>query len=117
MPIRVLNFRRNQAKPIEAYASSGAHSCAIANGHGESHAYVIHLEPGGQIGPHPAGFDQVFLAMHGSGWVTGSDGVRHSIEEGSGALIPTGELHSKGSDAGMVAVMFQATALDIEPFS
>jgi quercetin dioxygenase-like cupin family protein len=109
MAIRLLRFNANQAKPIEAYTSAGAHSCELAHGRGESHVYVIHFEPGGSIGSHPAGFDQVFIVIKGSGWVAGSDDIRHEIEEESGAFIPLGESHSKGDEVGMVAVMIQAS--------
>jgi quercetin dioxygenase-like cupin family protein len=114
MTIRLFRFGKDQATPIEAYASAGAHGCAIAHGSGASHAYVVHLDAGGIIGPHPAGFDQVFLVVQGSGWVAGADGVRQSVTAGSGAFIPTGELHSKGSEAGMVAVMIQASQFKLE---
>jgi quercetin dioxygenase-like cupin family protein len=109
MAIRPLDLTRKQAKTIEAFASTGASSCVAAHGSGESHVYVLYFEPGGEIGPHPAGFDQVFLTVQGSGWISGSDGVRHSIEQGCGAFIPMGEHHSKGSKTGMVAVMVQAS--------
>jgi len=115
MPIRLVRFGREQAKPVESYASSGAWACELAHGGGESHAYVVHIEPGGVIGPHPAGFDQLFLVVQGSGWVAGSDGVRHPINAGCGAYVPTGEHHSKGSEAGMVAVMIQASQFQLGP--
>jgi quercetin dioxygenase-like cupin family protein len=114
MAIRLFRFNASQARPIEAYASSGASSCVLAHGQGESHVYVVRLEPGGIIGPHPAGFDQVFLAVKGSGWVAGTDGIRHEVHEESGAFIPVGEHHSKGSETGMVAVMIQASQFNLE---
>lgn len=114
MAIRLVRFNRSRAKSIEAYASSGASSCELARGRGESHVYVVHFEPGGSIGPHPAGFDQLFLAVKGSGWVAGTDGIRHDVEEQSGAFIPLGENHSKGSETGMVAVMIQASQFSFE---
>ena len=113
MAIRPFRFNASQAKPIHAYASAGAQSCEIAHGSGESHVYVVHIEPGGIIGPHPAGFDQILLVVKGSGWVAGNDGVRHKIEEESGAFIPFGEKHSKGSSSGMVAVMLQAASFNL----
>lgn len=111
MAIRLLHFGKDQAKAIEAYESFGAYSSELAHGNGEVHTYVIHFRPGGAVGPHPAGFDQVFLVVQGSGWVAGSDGVRHSVVEGCAAFVPTGELHSKGSETGMLAVMIQASNL------
>jgi quercetin dioxygenase-like cupin family protein len=114
MAIRLFRFNASQAKPIEAYASSGASSCEIAHGQGCSHIYVVRFKPGGVIGPHPAGFDQVFLAVQGSGWIAGTDGIRQEVQEESGAFIPVGEHHSKGSKTGMLAVMIQASQFNFE---
>lgn len=115
MPITVFCFEATLAKPIHKYASAGAASCELAHGDGECHAYAVHFEPGGNIGPHPAGFDQLFLVISGSGWVAGGDGVRHPVGAQSGAFIPRGETHSKGSETGMVAVMIQASRFAGEP--
>jgi quercetin dioxygenase-like cupin family protein len=113
MPIRLFRCSAGQGKPIQTYTSAGAHSCELGHGTGESHVYVIFIEPRGIIGPHPAGFDQVLIVIKGSGWVAGSDGIRHKIEEESGAFIPLGENHSKGSTTGMVAVMLQASKFNL----
>lgn len=108
MSIRVFSFAAAHASPIVEIPSHGASAVQLADGQGASHAYVVHVMPGGEIEPHPAGFDQLFLVVQGSGWVAGSDGRRQPLSTGQGAVIPTGELHSKGSGEGMVAVMLQA---------
>lgn len=108
MPIRIINTSLAVSKPIKLYASSGARSIELSRGEGTSHAYVVLIEPGGSIGPHPAGFDQLFLTTQGSGWIAGSDGVRHTIDSQNGAFVPKGEVHSKGSEVGMIALMVQA---------
>lgn len=115
MTIRLFNFNQDMASPIRAYASHGAHSSTIAHGSGASYAYTVYVEPGGAIGPHPAGFDQLFIVVKGSGWVRGSDGVQHALGECCGAFIPTGENHSKGSEEGMVALMVQASQFTLAP--
>lgn len=106
--IRLISFTADEARRIDQFDSRGASSVDLAHGEGEAHAYAIHIEPGGVIGPHPAGFDQLFLVVRGSGWVAGADGVRHAVGLERGAFIPTGEMHSKGSDVGMLAIMVQA---------
>jgi quercetin dioxygenase-like cupin family protein len=117
MAIRLLRCDENHATAVEAYESVAVSSCELAHGDGAVHSHVIHFEPGGVIGPHPAGFDQIFLVARGSGWVAGCDGVRQPLAEGGGAFIPTGETHSKGSETGMTAVMLQATTLSPAPTS
>ena len=113
MPIHLIDISTNAAQPIERFSSSGAASVELAHGLGASHAYAIHFAPGGSIGPHPAGFDQLFLPAQGAGWIAGSDGVRRKIDPKLGAFVPKGEVHSKGSEEGMIAVMFQAERLSL----
>ena len=43
----------------------------------------MHFLPGGLIGPHEAGFGQLFVALDGSGWVAG-----WPIERGCGRFPP-----------------------------
>jgi quercetin dioxygenase-like cupin family protein len=108
MPLSLLNFFNEQAEAITAFSSQGASAVALAHGSGLSHAYAVHMAAGGEIGPHPAGFDQLFLVVQGSGWVAGQDGLRQSLGTFQGVFIPRGEVHSKGSASGLVAVMLQA---------
>ena len=110
MAIRIVEFTAETSEPIESFSSILASAVPLARGVGESHVYAVHIEPGGEIGAHPAGFDQLFLIVQGSGWVAGSDGVRHSLAALQGAFVPKGETHAKGSEAGMVAIMVQASS-------
>jgi len=112
MSIRLIDLSSTRAKAITQFDSRGATSIELAHGHGASHAYLVQLAPGGAIGPHPAGFDQVFMAIRGSGWVAASDGVRVAIGDNVAAVIARGESHSKGSETGMLAVMIQADHFD-----
>jgi quercetin dioxygenase-like cupin family protein len=90
-------------------------SLEIAAGDGEAHAYVLYFQPGGEIGPHEAGYGQLFLALSGEGWVAGGDGVPQAIASGEAAFISPGEIHSKGSETGMTALMVQVR--DFSPLS
>jgi quercetin dioxygenase-like cupin family protein len=117
MAIQRIDYSIDKALPIQHFSSSGASSVDLAHGTGESHAYAIHIIPGGLIGPHPAGFDQLFLVMSGSGWVAGNDGIRHKVEPCHGAFVPKGETHSKGSETGMVAIMIQVTDFTLSAFT
>jgi quercetin dioxygenase-like cupin family protein len=83
----------------------------VAAGGGEAHVYVLHFEPGGEIGPHEAGFGQILFAVSGDGWVAGEDGVRRPLAEGNAAFISRGEQHSKGSESGLTALMIQVRDL------
>jgi quercetin dioxygenase-like cupin family protein len=103
------------ASPIgpRPYEVNLVSSLEIAGGDGEAHAYVLHFEAGGLVGPHEAGFGQLFFAVSGDGWVAGEDGVRQTLRRGEAAFIGRGEIHSKGSDTGLTALMLQVRELDL----
>lgn len=107
----IIEFSPNQAKPIEIFESVSAYSVHIGDESGEVQ-YCIYFESGSQIGIHPAGYGQLFLVMNGEGWATASDGKRINLKAGKGAFFEPGELHSKGSDTGMTAIMVQASKLE-----
>jgi quercetin dioxygenase-like cupin family protein len=111
--MEILRFDPGLAERIgwRPYEVRSASSIELAEGTGEAHVYVVYFEVGGEIGPHEAGFGQIFLAIDGSGWVAGGDGVRAALSEGQAALIRRGETHSKGSETGMTAVMIQVRDL------
>lgn len=111
--MRIFRFDATAAEAIEGrpYAVELASSITVAEGDGEAHVYVVYFEPGGVIGPHEAGFGQLFVIMAGGGWVAGGDGERVPLGEGEAAFIPRGEVHSKGSETGLAALMVQVRDL------
>jgi quercetin dioxygenase-like cupin family protein len=107
--MQLLSFGPERATPISEYLSQHASAVALASGQGEAHVYCLHLDAGGEIGAHEAGFAQLFLVVEGSGWVSGSDRRRQLLVKGQGALIARGEIHAKGTTSGMTAIMVQLT--------
>jgi quercetin dioxygenase-like cupin family protein len=97
----------DRAEPVERFDSAGVSQVPIGDGEGEAHVYLLRFEPGGRIGPHVAGYGQFFLVVSGSGWAAGEDGRPLPLAQGEGVFFARGESHSKGSDAGMTAVMIQ----------
>jgi hypothetical protein len=65
------------------------------------------------IGEHPTGYGQFFLVIEGEGWVSGKDKRRKRLTVGQGAYFSRGEVHPKGSESGMTAIMVQVA--DLEP--
>lgn len=110
--MRILDFVRERAKPINLFDAAGAANLYIGSGHGDAHVYALYFTPGGAIGPHPAGYAQFFLVVEGEGWVAGPDGVRTVVTAGQGAYFAPGEVHSKGSESGMSVLMVQADTLE-----
>ena len=98
----ILSFSERQAEPIDLFESVRASGVHLGDGDGETHVYCVRFGPRGKIGEHPAGFGQLFLVIEGSGWVSGADGKRVEITAGQGAYFARGEMHSKGSDIGIL---------------
>ena len=109
--MRILALDELPLAPITAYDSHGATGLEWASGSGDAHVHTLRFAPGGAIGPHPTGFAQILVPIAGAGWVSGSDAVRRPIRVGQAALFERGELHAKGSDTGMVALMVQVSDL------
>jgi quercetin dioxygenase-like cupin family protein len=110
--VRVVQFTPELAEPISLFESVASSSVAVGHGTGEVHVYAVHFKANAQIGAHPTGFCQLFLVIQGSGWAAGEDGQRMNLSAGQGVFFEKGEVHSKGSETGMVAVMVQATRID-----
>jgi quercetin dioxygenase-like cupin family protein len=113
--MKIINFSQDYAEPIELFESVRASSLHLCEGEGEAHVYCVRFGAGGKIGEHRAGFGQVFLVVEGSGWVSGRDGERIELSAGQGAYFARGEMHAKGSDAGMAAIMIQVR--ELQPMS
>jgi quercetin dioxygenase-like cupin family protein len=113
LPIEILRFDASRAERIgrRPYEVKLVSSLEVAEGAGEAHAYVLYFEPGGEIGAHEAGFGQLFFALSGNGWVAGGDGERVPLAEGQAAFIRRGEIHAKGSETGLTALMVQVRDL------
>ena len=99
-------FDKAAAEAITNYSSRHASAVHLASGEGQSHAYVVHFEPGGEIGAHETGFGQLFVVIEGSGWVRAGSEV-HQVGVGDVVRLERGEIHAKGSETGMSAVMVQ----------
>lgn len=112
-PMRVLGAVSQAARTITEFNSVAATSLELARGDGDAHVYVIAFESGGCIGPHRATFGQLLCPIAGSGWAAGEDGQRHPISVGQAAHFRRGEIHSKGSDDGMTALMVQVRDLEV----
>lgn len=113
--MRVIQFDRSESKNVQDFGSRNARASALGHGSGEAHAYIIFLGPGGIIGPHEAGFSQLFVVLDGNAWVAGPDGARLPVSSGQAAYIGRGETHAKGSDAGSTALMVQVRDFELAP--
>jgi quercetin dioxygenase-like cupin family protein len=113
--LRRVDTRALALEPIRAYSARGASSTQLADGDGEAHVHWLRFEAGGEIPRHEAGFGQLFFVLTGSGWVEGGDGQRAEVSAGDAVFFERGELHAKGSAAGMTALMVQVRELSPRP--
>ena len=67
--MEIVDLTGRPAAPIVEFGSTDAASVRVADGSGDAHVHVIVFEPGGQIGPHEAGFGQLLVPLSGSGWI------------------------------------------------
>jgi hypothetical protein len=63
--MQLLDLTPGHEAVIPAYESHGAYALPLGEGRGEGHIHCIRIEPGGIIGPHEAGFGQLFLGGGG----------------------------------------------------
>lgn len=109
----IIDLQTAALEPIQAFESIAASSAEIAAGAGEAHVHVVRIEAGGVIGPHEAGFGQFFLVVSGLGWAAGANGERWTLHAGQAAYIERGEMHSKGAQSDLVALMVQVGDLSL----
>jgi quercetin dioxygenase-like cupin family protein len=109
--MRVIDLTGQATEVITDYGSIDARSSRLADGRGDARVHLVVFDAGGSIGPHEAGFGQLFVPLHGAGWIAGADGTAVPISPGTAGFIRRGEIHSKGSDTGMTALMIQVRDL------
>lgn len=98
------------AVPVTTFESRGVSASHLASGGGASHTYLLHFEAEGVIGPHVAGFDQLFLVLDGAAWIE-VNGHRTHLGAREAVALRRGDHHSKGSATGATVLMVQADEL------
>ena len=86
---------------------------AIARTSGQTRVAAMYLGCGGELGRHPAALSQVFLVVHGSGWVSGRSGTRAPISAGEAVVWDADEEHAAGTDEGLVAIVVEGESMDV----
>jgi quercetin dioxygenase-like cupin family protein len=109
----VLDFTRERGLPVLDFQSRHASSRRLGEGTGDVRVHTLQFDPGGEVGIHPAGFDQIFFVLSGRAWAEG-EGGRTELGPGQGVFFPCGEHHSKGSATGALTIVLQVTSLKLE---
>ncbi len=112
--MEALDFSDAASRPVTAYGSSGVQGSRIGRSTGEAYVIRLRFDAGGVLGMHPAGVDQFFLVVEGSGWVrTHQQEKKQELHAGQGILWRAGEDHESGTDLGMTVIVVQARHLQV----
>lgn len=106
-------LRLKEGYQITQFESRFALHQSILTGSAAYHVNLITLSSHGRLGYHRATEDQLFLVLHGQGWVRDKAEKRLRIREGMAAFWGKGEWHESGSDEGLVAVVIEGSDLQI----
>ncbi len=111
--VRLVAFRPDRGSDLTRHRSTGVRGVPLARSTslGRYGVSVLHVEPGGRVGRHPAPLDQIVAVVAGAGWVSGEDGDPLLISAGQAVVFDAGEEHELGSDDGMTAFMVEADDL------
>lgn len=99
------------AEDLTQYSARNVSISTLIDG-GSFRVTLATFGPGGRIGSHPTGVDQLFHVVSGGGWASGDGGERIDVTAGEYVLWQAGEDHESGSDDGMTVVIVQAAELD-----
>lgn len=109
----LLEFDALLGSPVQNFQSHGASSLRLGEGYGVVRAHTLNFDPGGEVGLHAAGSDQIFFVLSGRAWAEGS-GRRVDLEPGQGVFFARGEDHAKGSAAGALTIVLQVSKFLLE---
>ena len=110
--MRIFAYDRAEHE-VTGHGSDALHATRIAQFAEQARATCLAVGPDGLIGTHPAGSHQVLLIVSGSGWVSGSDGVRVPVSAGHGVYWEPGEVHTTGSETGLTAIALEGGPVTI----
>lgn len=114
--MRIFRFDEFSGHAITRFGSANLVMSPVQRGAGGFQLGCMHIGPGGRVGRHPAAGPQLFLVVHGEGWVSGAGPERTTITAGQAAFWTDGEWHEAGSESGMEVFVLEADALDPAQF-
>jgi quercetin dioxygenase-like cupin family protein len=107
--VEVRRSAEQHSRPLTEFESNGVVSFLAR---GDALVVRMDLPAGGRIGLHPAAADQVLIVVDGSGTVTG-EGEAVDVSAGDVVRWAAGEEHETSTNAGLVAVVVEAAALEL----
>jgi quercetin dioxygenase-like cupin family protein len=111
--MRLYRFDAEAGRDVRQHSSVGLRISPVTRLAKGGQVVAMWIEPGGHVGAHDAVGPQLFLVVHGAGWVQGANGARAPIRAWQAAYWEDGERHCAGSPGGMGALIIEGDALDL----
>jgi hypothetical protein len=105
--MKIFRFDPEVGRNIDRYNSSGFIISRVAQLFDEAVINCAYLDAKGVIGYHQTTVSQLFLVVHGEGWVRGELPHRTSIKAGQAAYWDKEEWHESGTETGMTVVIIE----------
>ncbi|MGN4124744.1 cupin domain-containing protein [Lysinibacillus sphaericus] len=113
--MEIYKFTMDVGKTIDNYNSISSFYTKIMKTVEPTNIGLIYIEPGGVVGHHEAPVPQLFVVIHGEGWVSGQDRKKIALSNGEGVLWQSGQAHASGSDTGLTALVIQSKQIEVSP--
>ena len=110
--MKVFRFDAETTRAITQYSSRGLTMSPILRMDGPARVDIMYFAPDGLVGGHETRANQLFLIVHGNGWVRARDHGPIAISAGQAAFWTAGEWHESGTAQGMTAIVVEGAAVD-----
>jgi len=111
--MQLFEVNLNNARAITNYGAIGVSVAGLLELSSNVAVNVLQFSPQSILPAHPAGRPQLFVVLHGHGWVSGADGRRSNLQAGQAVYWAAGEPHESGTEAGMLCIAVQSSNLDL----
>lgn len=113
--MKIFCFAETAGLEIDNYGSKNVIFTRITRLTDKVDINCMHIKPKGLVGYHQATIPQLFLVVHGEGWVRGTTSERVKIRRGQAAYWEAGEWHESGTDTGMMAILVEIETKAFDP--
>ena len=109
--MKIYPFGPQSGREIKEYGSAQALLTKIAHLDALATVSCMYMGEKGLVGDHQATSPQLFLVMHGEGWVRGESEEKIPIRAGLAACWEKDEPHAAGTESGMMVMVIEADSI------
>ena len=111
--MKLYRFDPEVGKNIDLYDSSSFVISKIVRVFKDAFVHCAYLGVNGVIGYHQTTGDQLFLVVHGEGWVRGEESERTPTKAEQAAYWKKDEWHESGTETGMTVILIEGVMFDL----